>query len=164
MTEGGRRWTDKYPWNLMAKYLVNPVILSKKVILSMNFLANTSCQTIPYSKKTNPIFALFGPKTRIRRKNKPNSNPNLYRLGNLGNLYYSFASSIQHPVSRIQYRALVSAKHSEDGLVLRRPGAGLVSIAKSPAQYCKEKGNIVEKCEYEAEYPDTTEKKENGLV
>jgi hypothetical protein len=56
MTEGGRQ-------NL-AIYLVNPVILSKKVILSTHFLC-----------KTNPILCVFGPKTVICPKNKPNSKP-----------------------------------------------------------------------------------------
>jgi hypothetical protein len=51
-------------------YLVNPaclterqrrrVILSKKVILSMNFLADTSCPITTFLCKTNPILSAAG--------------------------------------------------------------------------------------------------------
>jgi len=59
----------------LAVHLVNPVIPSKKVILSGVKVANTDCPITPLFYKTNQNFPVFRLITTICRKNKPNSNP-----------------------------------------------------------------------------------------
>jgi hypothetical protein len=60
----------------MKKYPVNPVILSKKVILSDAKVANTGCQITMLILQNEPNFRCFSPKNKDSTKKQTQFKPN----------------------------------------------------------------------------------------
>ncbi len=77
-----------------------PSVAFTNLSSSVAKVANTDCLITSLFEKTNPILCIFGPKTVIHRKNKPNSNPKQTQFS-LGVVPMSCIGMANNPVNPV---------------------------------------------------------------